>query len=123
MAAQARTEKQVSDLAKQVEKSGLPELGTTLKTLDEVLGGIDDVKGDIPGVGPLDANKPDAALPPKGKQIRQLSAQLRNSILKARSGGAVTPQEATRLLQELGLEDRFRTAIHSRRELGSSSAR
>lgn len=62
--------------------------------------------GNIPGVGGL-ANKEGwignvAAKLEGGSTIRQKVATVRNQILKARSGGAVTPQEADRLLTEFG---------------------
>ena len=56
---------------------------------------------DIPGFGGT-AFLPDIAISREGQNIRQEIATIRNSILKARSGGAVTPSEAGRMLEELG---------------------
>lgn len=100
----------VRKAAESIEKSGAPELMASLKKLDDKIPGGIDGDGDIPGIGGLAnlAGNPgigplvEQTISDEGKQIRQLVANVRNSILKARSGGAVTPQEADRVLEELG---------------------
>ncbi len=97
----------VQKLSLQFGKNGIPESLNTLKRLDKlIIGGLDDPKGDIAGRGKT-GNFPDFFLSPRGKELRQVTAELRNSILKMRSGGAVTPSEAARLLEELGLSGGF----------------
>jgi hypothetical protein len=63
--------------------------------------------GKVPGVGGA-ANLPGflgtavAAFQPGGMDLRRAVAGVENQLLQARSGGAVTPQEADRLKSELG---------------------
>ena len=89
----------------------------TSKKLDKAIpGGIegDESDGDIPGVGGI-SNVSGASLfgvnvgsparlllSEEGKNVRQLADNVKNALLKARSGGAVTDNEASRLTQELG---------------------
>jgi len=103
----------VRKLSERIEKSGISELVTSLKKLDQSMpGGINgsEADGDIPGIGgaanaanlPVVGEAFSATLSEAGKKTRQLVANVRNSILKARSGGSVTKEEAERLLEELG---------------------
>lgn len=94
-----RTNRDVQGLSKRLEDSGLNELGVAART---VLGNVKlDSKEDIPGVGAT-GFMPRMFLSSDGKNVRQSVDALQNIVLKARSGGAVTPQEATRMLNELG---------------------
>lgn len=86
-------------LSDAIEKTGITEVYTALDKLNKKIG-IDGTD-DIPGVGQT-ASLPGLVISQDGKEVRQLVQQLTNTILKARSGGAVTPQEADRLLEELG---------------------
>ena len=99
-------------LADAVDKTGISDVLTTLKKLDAKIGGLDS-DSDIPGVGPSDSR---FDWSDDGKEVRQLASGLKNVILKARSGGAVTPDEADRLLAEIegGL---FKTDADFRRGL------
>lgn len=90
-------EKRVSELSNRMEKSGLAELDPVIENINSVI----PKEGDIPGFGQT-AIFPDAAISPEGQSVRAAVSGLRNIILKARSGGAVTPQEADRMLQEIG---------------------
>ena len=91
-------EKSVQKLSSTLDKSGIVDL---VSTLEDITATINANPEDIPGMG-MGGAKPAFALSIEGKVLRQSVASLRNSILKARSGGAVTPQEASRLLEELG---------------------
>ena len=92
----------VRKISDAVSKTGITEVYKSLQNLDQTIPGGIDGKEDIPGVGGL-SNAPDFLLSSEGKKVRLYVAGVRNSILKARSGGAVTPEEADRLLEELGL--------------------
>jgi hypothetical protein len=83
-----------------LQKSGLSELAEAVIRTDRAIGGLDSTS-DVPGVG-AGAFVPGQMLDNKGRDARQEVAALRNVILKARSGGAVTEPEADRFLQELG---------------------
>lgn len=84
----------------QLAKSGLPELGATM---EDIARNIDvNAKEDIPGFGQT-GSLPQILLSQKGKDTRQSVSELRNVLLKQRSGGAVTPNEAQRLSDELGV--------------------
>lgn len=83
--------------SKAIESSGIGDVLGSVESFENLTQGIED----IPGYG-AGAAKPAWALDDTGKAIRQEVATIRNNILKARSGGAVTPSEADRLLQELG---------------------
>lgn len=96
-------EKDVQKFSVFFTKNDIPGAVNTLKKLDSLIeGGLDNPTGDIPGIGAT-GNLPNVALSAKGKELRQVAGELRNSLLKLRSGGAVTPDEAKRLLEELGM--------------------
>lgn len=90
-------ERDVQKLSATLNKSGIVDLVNTLEDISSTI----NTYPDIPGAG-KGAFVPAFALDIEGKILRQSVASLRNSILKARSGGAVTPSEARRLLEELG---------------------
>lgn len=103
---QQKTEEQLRKdrikYGKEMEKSGITDLVQAIIQADTLVGGIDGDKN-IPGYGPAGTwNPARLAGGSKASEVRQAVAQIRNTILKARSGGAVTPSEATRLLEELG---------------------
>lgn len=88
----------IEKLTNNFKKDGVPEMHAALRELDDLL----DIDGDddIDGVGAT-AKLPDLMVSNKGTNIRKKLANLFNVILKTRSGGAVTPQEAQRLVDEL----------------------
>lgn len=90
----------IEHLSKRIDSSGLADLNDAATRLQSSLK-LSDPKFDIPGFGQTYL-LPDAAVTNEGRAARQDVAQLRNVILKARSGGAVTPSEAERMLQEIG---------------------
>lgn len=115
----ARVAKSAESLAKQLEASGLPELQAQLGRINAIL---PPPGKDIPGYGRLASLAPDVLTSKQGVELRQEVAGLRNAILKARSGAAITPQEAERLLQEIGegalrSEDQLRRGIRNVQEM------
>jgi len=91
-------EKGSQKLSADLDKSGIFDL---IDSLEQITSIINSNPKDIPGVGRT-AVLPGISLSGEGKKLRQSVGTLRNSILKARSGGAVTPAESGRLLEELG---------------------
>ena len=84
--------KQAEDL---VEFKNLVQLGTkALETTSENLYG--------PISGRIEAGKSYLGMSPDFTTMNQAYAGVRNQILKARAGAAVTPSEAERFLQEIG---------------------
>ena len=94
-----QNENYVQKLSTQADKSGLTELVSSIKDLDALL---PTDGSDVPGYGAT-ALTPDVLTTEKGKNIRQRVANVSNALLKARSGGAVTPQEFDRAKAELGI--------------------
>lgn len=89
-----------------VTKNQIPQLASELNNIDKLIpGGLDKWNGNnIPGVSGTDAAIPLRQLENQtARDIRASAQSVANTILKARSGGAVTPQEATRLLAEIGM--------------------
>lgn len=87
------------------QQYAIPDLESSISDLDKqvVPGGIENWDGsDIPGVAGADSKLPINQLSAKGRKNRQIAQSLVNKLLKARSGGAVSDGEATRLLGELG---------------------
>ncbi len=121
-------DRSVTQYSNTLQKEGIPELETAVSGLENVLGLYDKkgpdgktVVGDAPGVGILAGALPGFALPEEGKNVRQAIAQVRNIVLSARSGAAVTDQELRRLVEELGTgvgqsEESLRTGLQRVRE-------
>lgn len=93
---------QTEKMGKQFDSSGVSELLSAVENANRQLAPFTKEGADVPGFGPMAGMLPDFAVSQEGKDLRQAYASVRNSILKARSGGAVTDGEADRLLQELG---------------------
>lgn len=97
-------------LSTKLVDEGITDLEAAFETSDALISKYADpntgVKkedaGDIPGVGPLDNARPHWTLSEDGKALRTHLAGVRNRILKARSGAAVTDPEMRRLAEELG---------------------
>lgn len=119
-------------IAQQFEKSNIPSLTKQLEKIDDYLvnkigitSGVDaiDLKKDVPGFGATSV-LPDLALTREGKELRQLVQGLENQVLKMRSGGAVTPQEAARLIKEIkgaGTDEQLLTGLKNFRDTIQSS--
>lgn len=88
------------ELSERLNKAGLDELAS----VSEQIRSLFDLEGnaDIPGAG-MTAAAPDYLISKQGQDVRQAVAALKNIILRARSGGAVTPQEEKRFLEEIGI--------------------
>ena len=100
---QKELDKKVERFSKEIEKSGVGGTESVLADIESKITEIrkDDKNADIPGFGAT-AKLPDFMLTEKGKQLRQRVATLFNTVLKDRSGAAVTSQELTRLKNEFG---------------------
>lgn len=96
----ANVEKGVTDFSKTLQKEGIPELETAVSGAEGALGRYKE--GEVPGIGPLKNALPAALMSSEGKDVRQALAQVRNIVLSARSGAAVTDQELRRLVEEIG---------------------
>lgn len=94
-----KTDDDARHLSEALNKEGLGELDSVVDDLESRI--EMDGKGDIAGFG-LTAAVPDFKLSKPGQRNRQAVAALRNVILKARSGGSVTEDEAGRMLEEIG---------------------
>lgn len=93
-----KAERGAERYSNELEKSGIAELNQQLNLVEKLL----PAEGDVPGFGYGMKAVPDLVISKEGIDLRQSVSGLRNAILKARSGGAVTPSEASRLLEEIG---------------------
>jgi hypothetical protein len=96
----AADEKAVTKYSDTLQKEGIPELETAVGGAEAVMNKYK--KGEVPGIGALKNALPAAAMSDEGKDVRQALAQVRNIVLSARSGAAVTDQELRRLVEEIG---------------------
>lgn len=97
---EAATEKDVTKFSATLQKEGIPELETAVSGAEGALGRYK--PGTVPGIGPIKNAMPAFAMSAEGKDVRQALAQVRNIVLSARSGAAVTDQELRRLVEEIG---------------------
>lgn len=95
-----QTEKAVTKFSDTIQKEGIPELETAVSEAEGVMGRYK--KGQVPGIGPLKNMAPAFMMSDEGRDVRQALAQVRNIVLHARSGAAVTDQELRRLVEEIG---------------------
>jgi hypothetical protein len=93
-------EKGVTKYSDTLQKEGIPELEEAVSGAENALGRYK--PGQVPGVGRLSGAVPSALLSDEGNDVRQAVATVRNIVLNARSGAAVTDQELRRLVEELG---------------------
>lgn len=93
-----RVDKKVTAFATQLDKTNVPQFESLLSDIEADIGKFKD----IPGYGGIMGNLPTFLQTEEGRSLRQKIATLRNLTLKDRSGAAVTNQELTRLLEELG---------------------
>jgi hypothetical protein len=98
--AAAADEKAVNKFSATLQKEGIPELETAVSGAEGALGRY--APGQVPGIGALKNALPAALMTDEGKDVRQALAQVRNIVLSARSGAAVTDQELRRLVEEIG---------------------
>lgn len=97
---EATVDKAVTKLSDTLQKEGIPDLD---KAIGDAEGAIGRYKpGDVPGVGPVKGALPAFMMSDEGKDVRQALAAVRNIVLSARSGAAVTDQELRRLVEEIG---------------------
>jgi hypothetical protein len=94
-----QVQKQATQLASSMEKSGIPQAQQALDTIQSI---IQKYPNGLPGYGRVNGMLPNWALSEDGQQLRQAVATLANTTLKQRSGAAVTDQEMKRFQTELG---------------------
>lgn len=96
----------VRNLSREMIRAGIPEIDASIRAVNRDLQKyVDKDTGeysDIPGLGGV-ANTWAGNLTADGRKMKAVIGRIRNIILKARSGGAVTPQEADRLMEEFSL--------------------
>lgn len=97
---QAANDKAVTKFSDTLQKEGIPDLDKAIADAEGAVGRYKE--GDVPGVGRLTGAVPSALLSDEGNDVRQAVAAVRNIVLNARSGAAVTDQELRRLVEELG---------------------
>lgn len=94
---QQQLEGRVQKHATEIQKQNIPEMVSSYNELQDVFS-----KGtDVAGIGLLDSQVPGFLLSPEGIRNRTNLQQLANSLLKSRSGAAVSDQEYRRFLLEL----------------------
>jgi hypothetical protein len=95
-----QNDKEITKYSNTLQKEGIPELEAAVSGAESVMTKYP--KGQVPGIGPLKNIIPAGVLSAEGKDTRQALAQVRNIVLSARSGAAVTDQELRRLVEEIG---------------------
>lgn len=95
-----RIDSQTAALAKFVDSNALPNLLTSANALDATIQKYSGVR-DMPGVGMIDANKPNWIQSTEGNKVRSQIQAVANDLLKLYSGGAVTANEAERRATEM----------------------
>lgn len=119
-------------------KLDLPGLDKAIKPLEEMLSTLEGIDAelkqaglpsirnlregtDLPGFGPVDSFKEmvgrSTGLFSNDVAIAQMKAKMRNAILQARSGAAVTEWEAKRLMGELGAATNEKSIIRAVKEV------
>lgn len=93
--------KDVRSLSQAMTKAQVPEIAESIGLINKELAKYGE-NGDLPGMGGI-SNTFLGSTTPEGRAMKSLVGRVRNIILKARSGGAVTPQEADRLYEEFSL--------------------
>lgn len=94
--------KAVERLSKQLESTGIPALEQSFANFEKTVAPYIEKGVDIPGMGRATNVLPAAALSDEGKTVRQSLASIRNQVLRARSGAAVTAPEQARVYEEIG---------------------
>jgi len=94
---QQQLEGKVQKHSTEMQKANMPELVNTYNELQDVFAS----GGDVAGIGAVDSHVPGFMLSPEGIRNRTNLQQMANSLLKSRSGAAVSDQEYKRFLLEL----------------------
>jgi len=105
-----RNRSEARKLAFKLQDEGIVDLETAFQQADLIVAKYfnphtgERKKGvtDIPGYGGVDNMKHMVLLSQEGKELRTYLARVRNIVLKARSGAAVTDPEMKRFAEELG---------------------
>lgn len=93
----------IEQYGKMIDSTGLTDLGTALHGLNQVMSKYK-ATDDLPGIGVTGGMTPNIFVGEAGRELRQAAIAIGNNLIKARSGAAVSNQEAARLAQELGLD-------------------
>ncbi len=106
----------VEQLGKTLSDRGIPELSSSMLSIEKTLKGYDGQ--DIPGYGEIAGQLPEFMISDKGKDMRQEVSDMANQVLKARSGLALTEAETARLFKALGVtkntdDDTFTVNVRS----------
>jgi hypothetical protein len=109
---ETKLNKKVETISNRLEKSGALERNNAIKDIEGYLTDKYNVnldsptkdlkKVDVEGIGLLGNLRPDFLTSSQDVSFRQNVAKLANTLLKARSGAAVTDQEYARFLREVG---------------------
>jgi hypothetical protein len=102
----------LAELAKRSQPAA--EMLSDIQTVNRYLG----QRGDLPGVGPVDAGLPELFTSAGGTELRQAALRLYRNKVRAESGQTVTPQEAQTALEARGMgvgrsEEAFRQGMSS----------
>lgn len=95
------TARNVRYLSNSLEKAQVPQITEGIQKIDSELAPYLEADKGLPGVGGVSNWMP--GFTQDARFMKSVIARIRNTILKARSGGAVTPQEADRLYEEFSL--------------------
>ena len=123
--------KETQSMAKFLQTEGITAFEESFKTADGVLGKYLDVKtgkfnkgaSNLPGVGGLEGGVFRWMAGADGREVRDTLAGLRNKLVKAQAGSAVSKEEYGRMAEELGQafggtdKDVIRAYIKIRKEL------
>jgi len=123
-----RVEAGVRRISDKFEKGNVAETFNVLTKIDASLKDLGIEKGinsslmgkSIEGQGIVGKIKPGLIISQPARNLRQSVASLKNALLKARSGGAVTPAEAERLVKEIegvGTEQELMFALRNVRDV------
>ena len=93
-------DKAVKAYSDTLQKNGIPEFESALSELEGQIAKYP--SGKAPGLGRCAGLVPDWMQGAEGENIRQALAAVKNTLLKSRSGSAVTENELRRFVDELG---------------------
>ena len=96
----ADIDRKVTRYSETLQKHGIPEFEDSLANLEGVFAEYD--KGKVPGVGKAVGMLPAWMQGQEAERVNQAIAEVKNVLLKARSGAAVTDSELRRFVEELG---------------------
>lgn len=90
-------EKDMQELQKRTD--GVAAMGDDLRTVNSFI----EKGGDLPGVGPIAGRLPELLVSSEGVHLRQSASRLVQAVIYAKSGKAITEQEAKRVMDANGM--------------------